>query len=128
VRTDTPSFEGRPEYLAAARDAVSLPVLRKDFLYDPYQVAEARAWGADCILVIMAAVDDGLARALIEAAEEWNMDALVEVHDQHELERALALSTTFIGVNNRDLRTFNLTLDTTAQLAGMVPDDVLLVS
>jgi indole-3-glycerol phosphate synthase len=128
VLTDAPSFQGSPDHLMAARAATALPVLRKDFLYDPYQVAETRALGADCILIIMAAVDDRTARELYSAAVHWNMDTLVEVHDEAELDRALKLGSKLIGINNRDLRSFETTLATTERLAARMPKNHLLVS
>ena len=128
VLTDRPSFQGAASYLIEARNATRLPVLRKDFLFETYQVAESRAWGADCILIILAAVTDDTARYLLDAAEEWRMDALVEVHDQIELDRALGLGAEFIGINNRNLRTFETTLKTSVDLAGGIPGEVHLVS
>jgi len=129
VLTDTPSFQGAPEFLEQARSATKLPVLRKDFMLDPYQVTEARAWGADCILLIMAMIDDEAARDMFSLARDYHaMDVLVEVHDEAELDRALALGADMIGVNNRDLKTFATDLGVTLRLAPNIPKDVLVVA
>lgn len=127
VLTDTPSFQGAKEYLTQAREVCDLPVLRKDFMYYPYQVVEARALGADCILIIMASVDDAQAAELEDAAMAWDMDVLIEVHNEAELERAALLKSPMIGINNRDLNTFETTLDTTRTLSKLVPTDRMIV-
>jgi indole-3-glycerol phosphate synthase len=121
VLTDTPSFKGNIDHLREARAASALPVLRKDFMYDPYQVVQSRAAGADCILLIMAAVDDGCAAELETAAFAFGMDVLAEVHDEQELARALRLKSRLIGINNRDLKTFETTLATCERLARLIP-------
>ena len=128
VLTDEPSFQGADSYLVAAREAVSLPCIRKDFLVDPWQVAESRALGADCVLVILSMVDDSLAAELMAEARRFGMDALVETHDEGEMARAAALGATLIGVNNRSLRTFEVDLAKTENLAAAAPKGALLVT
>jgi len=128
VLTDGPSFQGDDAYLGAAREATALPCLRKDFLVDPWQVAESRALGADCILVILAMIDDTLAAELMAEAARFGMDALVETHDEDEMARACGLKADLVGINNRSLRTFEVDLETTERLALLRPSNALLVA
>ena len=128
VLTDKPSFMGDKAYLTSARSSSNLPALRKDFIYDTYQVIEARALNADCILIIMASVSDQQAKELEHAALSWNMDVLVEVHDEIELERAMNLNSPMIGINNRNLKTFETSTDTTKRLSQLLPSERLIIS
>ena len=128
VLTDRPFFQGAPEYLVAARDACTLPVLRKEFIIDEYQVAESRALGADAILLIVAALDDGQMSAFESAAHALGMDVLVEIHDEGELDRALRLKTPLLGINNRNLRDFSVALDTTLSMLPRIPADRLVIT
>jgi indole-3-glycerol phosphate synthase len=127
VLTDQPSFLGSPQHLTEARAASALPLLRKDFMYDPYQVFEARVWGADCVLITFAVIDDAAAKEIEDAAFSLGMDALIEIHNEVELERAMGMRSRLLGINNKDLRTFQTSLATTETLAPQVPPGRVIV-
>jgi indole-3-glycerol phosphate synthase len=128
VLTDEHFFQGAPEYLIQARAACAIPALRKDFMIDPYQIYQARSWGADCVLLIVAALDHGLMAELEACAHELGMGVLVEVHDANELDAALKLKTSMLGINNRNLRTFETTLDTTLNLLNRIPPEKMVIT
>jgi indole-3-glycerol phosphate synthase len=128
VLTDEHFFQGAPEYLKQARAACAIPALRKDFMIDPYQIYQARSWGADCVLLIVAALDHGLMAELEACAHELGMGVLVEVHDANELDAALKLKTSMLGINNRNLRTFETTLDTTLNLLNRIPPEKIVIT